>query len=88
VSGSETKVYEKHILLALVNSTVQDVGLKEDRGYEAIMGLIQRSIQQEVDWDQLLFLDILGFDEISLKKGHANFVTIVTGRSNDAYVRT
>ena len=86
MSGSETKVYEKHILLALVNSTVQDVCLKEDRGYEAIMGIIQRYIQQEVDWDQLLRLDILGFDEISLKKGHANFVTIVTGRSNDETV--
>jgi hypothetical protein len=63
-----TKAYEEHILLKLVNSTVQDVCLKEAIGYEAIMGIIDRHIQGEVDWNQFARLDILGLDEISLKK--------------------
>ena len=81
-----TKSYEEHILLSLVNSTVQDVCRKEDMGYEAIMGIIERHRQGEVDWDQFSRLDVLGLDEISLKKGHRNFVTIVTGRLDDETV--
>ena len=78
-----TKVYEEQILLKLVNSTVQDVCMKEDLGYEAIMGMIDRHIQGEVDWNQFVCLDVLGLDEISLKKGHRDFVAIVTGRLAD-----
>lgn len=81
-----TKVYEAHILLKLVNSTVQDVCIKEDVGYEAVMGILDRHIQGEVDWNQFARLDVLGLDEISLKKGHRNFVTIVTGRLDDETV--
>ena len=40
--SSFTKAYEKQILLSLVNSTVQDTSIKEDIGYEAIMGIIDR----------------------------------------------
>jgi len=78
-----TKVYEEQILLKLVNSTVQDVCIKGNLGYEAIMGIIDRHIQGEVDWNQFVCLDVLGVDEISLKKGHRDFVTIVTGRLAD-----
>jgi transposase len=81
-----TKVYEAHILLKLVNSTVQDVCIKEDMGYEAVMGILDRHIQGEVDWKQFSRLDILGLDEISLKKGHRDFVTIATGRLDDNIV--
>ena len=73
-------------MLGLVNSTVQDMCIKEDIGYEAIMGMIDRHIQGEVHWDQFSQIEILGLDEISLKKGHSNFVTIVTGRLDDATV--
>jgi hypothetical protein len=45
-------------LLALVNSTVQDVCLKEDIGYEAIMGILDRHRQGEVDWDQLPQIEV------------------------------
>jgi transposase len=81
-----TKVYEAHILLKLVNSTVHDVCMKEDIGYEAVMGILDRHIQEEVDWKRFSRLDILGLDEISLKKGHRDFVTIVTGRLDDKIV--
>ena len=81
-----TKIYETHILLKLVNSTVQDVCIKEEMGYEAVMGILDRHIQGEVDWNQFVRLDVLGLDEISLKKGHRDFVTIVTGRLDDETV--
>ena len=48
-----------------MNSTVQDVCIKEDLGYEAIMGMIDRHVQGEVDWKRFVCLDVLGLDEIS-----------------------
>lgn len=60
--------------------------MKEDIGYEAVMGIIDRHRQSEVNWDQCSRLDVVGLDEIALKKGHRNFVTIVTGRIDDETV--
>jgi len=71
-----TRAYEEQILLSLVNSTVEDVSIKEDIGYEAIMGMIDRHICHTIDWHQFTYLDVIGLDEIALKKGHKNFVTI------------
>jgi transposase len=75
-----TRAYEEQLLLILVNSTIQDVCLKEEVGYEAIMGIIDRYIEREINWEDLTQVDVLGLDEISLKKGHRDFVAIITGR--------
>jgi len=45
------KVYDEHILLEMVNNTVEDVSIKEGLGYEAIMGILYRYIDTEVNWD-------------------------------------
>ncbi len=75
-----TKGYENHVLLQAVNSTVEDVCVKEAIGYQAVLGIIDRQIETEVNWDEVTSLKELGLDEISLKKGHKNFVVIVTAR--------
>jgi transposase len=76
----QTKAFEKHILLACVNSTVLDVSIKENLGYEAVRGIIDRYITKGVDWAMIKKLEVIGLDEIALKKGHQDFVTIVTSR--------
>jgi transposase len=81
--SEQTKVYEKHILLALVNSTVTDASVKEDIGYEAVMGIVERYLSGQVNWDECERLEVIGVDEIALKKGHRDFVTIVTARSSE-----
>lgn len=81
-----TKPYEEHILLGIVNSTVHDISIKEDIGCEAIIGIINRNIQVKIDWNTLTCLDVIGIDEISLKKGHRDFVTIITGRIDNKTV--
>ena len=63
----------------MVNSTVQDTSIKEDIGYEAIMGIIDRSIEREIKWEDVPRFEVIGLDEISLKKGHRDFVAIITG---------
>jgi transposase len=78
--SSFTKPYEVQVLLSLINSTVQDVSMKEDIGYEAIMGIIDRHIEREIHWDDVRPFDVIGLDEIALKKGHRDFVAIITGR--------
>lgn len=76
-----TKAYEAQVLLSLVNSTVQDVSRKEALGYEAVMGIISRQVASEVDWNTLTCLEIVGVDEIALRKGQRDFVTLVTART-------
>jgi transposase len=80
---SHTNAYEDHILLQLINSTVSDVCIKEQFGYEAVMGIIKRRLEVEIDWSKVERLDTIGIDEITLKKGHQDYVTIVTGRIGD-----
>ena len=84
--SSFTQAYEKQILLSLVNSTVQDIGIKEGIGYEAIMGIIDRSIERAIKWEDVPRFEVIGLDEISLKKGHRDFVAIITGRLETATV--
>ena len=75
-----TQAFEQHILLACVNSTVLDVGIKEGISYEAVRGIIDRYIAKGVDWELIKKLKVIGIDEIALKKGHQDFATIITGR--------
>lgn len=79
-NSAHTVVYNEHILLQLVNSTVEDVSVKERLSYDSILGVLERSISSKVDWSQYEEMGVLGLDEIALKKGHRNYVTIVTAR--------
>jgi transposase len=76
-----TKAYEKYLLLQLVHATVEDVSLKEAIGYKALEGVVDRWISREVNWAEVKGMKTLGLDEIALKKGHRDFVVIVTVRS-------
>jgi hypothetical protein len=69
-----------HVILSLIGSTVEEVSLKEGLGYEAVMGIMRRHLESKVDWGKLSRLEQLGLDEISLKKGHKDFVTLASAR--------
>ena len=75
-----TQAYEEHVLLQLVHSTLQDVSCKEQLGYDAVAGVVERGISPRVDWTAWAALEVLGLDEIALKKGHRDFVAIVSAR--------
>lgn len=78
--------YDDHLLLQLVNSTVEDVSHKEGVAYDCVLGVLERRISASVDWWQYASLGVLGLDEIALKKGHRNFVVVVTARLEDGRV--
>ena len=82
-----TMAYDDHILLQLVHSTIEDVSIKEGMSYDSVLGVMERRIASETDWSRYRAISRLGLDEIALKKGHRDFVTIVTGRlQNDRIV--
>jgi len=72
--------YDNHILLQLVNSTVEDASLKEGISYDSVVGTLERRIESRIDWTGIADIQVLGLDEIALKKGHRDYVTLVTGR--------
>jgi len=77
---SITKPFEDQLLLQLVNSTIEDVSRKEAIGSDTVVGVIERRVEQSVNWDEFDKLDVLGIDEIALRKGRKNFVAIITVR--------
>lgn len=85
-NSPNTFAYEQHVLLQLVNTTVTDVSRKEQLAYDTILGIVDRHIQAEVDWSQHTALGTLGMDEIALKKGHRDYVVIVTARLKNGRV--
>mgnify|MGYP001199862348 FL=1 len=85
-NSPQSMAYDDHLLLQLVNSTVEDVSIKEGIAYDCVLGVLERRISASVDWGQYVTLGVIGLDEIALKKGHRNFVVIVTARLVDGRV--
>jgi len=73
-----TKAYEEYLMRSLINSTISDVSRKEGVSYDDIEGVLNRQIEKQIDWSQLDKINILGLDEIALKKGHKDFIVIVS----------
>ena len=75
-----TTAYEHHLLMQLVHSTIEDVCQKEDTSDDVVLGTIERWMTTGIDWEALPPFTVLGMDEIALKKGHRDYIVIVTAR--------
>jgi transposase len=82
-----TKAYDRYLLKQLVNSTIEDVSLRENVGYDAIVGALDRQIDTKVDWEQIDDLSTVGIDEVAMSKGRKNYAAIITSRQKDGKVR-
>ena len=78
-----TADYDGYLMKLLIGSTVEDVSLKENIGYDAVLGTLKRRVPLKVDWDSIAELGTVGIDEIAMKKGHKDFVAILTARQDD-----
>src|SRR5262245_48040978 len=74
------KAYDQWLLLQLIGGTIMDVARKEETTYDAVLGALHRQIAVGVDWEQIEQLEVIGLDEIAWKKGHRDFVVLVTTR--------
>jgi transposase len=81
-----TNAYEEYLLIQCINSTIKDVSIKEQVHYDAIEGVIDHYVHTKVDWTAYKTLDILGIDEIALRKGHRSYIVIITARKHDGTV--
>jgi len=79
-NGHHTKPYNNYLLLQLVGSTLVDVAKKES----LTEGIVQRVVDSyeidKVDWKWIKRLGLLGLDEIAVKKGHNDYITLITSR--------
>ncbi|ABW31190.1 ISL3-like element ISAcma10 family transposase [Acaryochloris marina] len=78
-----TKAYERWLLRILINSTVSDVARKLGVSEDIVSGIIDRWIAAQVDWSEYADLKVMGMDEISLKRGHRDFVVLITIPTTD-----
>jgi transposase len=79
-NSPHSRAYDDHLLLQLVNATIEDVSIKAKVSYDSVLGVLERRIDDRIDWGQYENIGVLGIDEIALKKGHGDFVVIVTAR--------
>jgi hypothetical protein len=72
--------YDEYLLKQLVNSPIEAVSLKENIGYEAVLGALNRQLEVEINWAEIDDLRTVGVDEIARQKGRKHDAAIVTGR--------
>lgn len=81
-----TQAYDRYLMKLLIGSTVADVSLKENLGYDAVLGALERQVEDEVNWDEVQNLGTIGVDEVAHKKGHKSYRAVVTARQDDGTV--
>ena len=86
-SSPHTKALDQWLLKMLANSTVSDVSRCCQVGYDAVEGCLDRYVGQSVNWEPLTSFTTLGLDEIALRKGHKDFVCVVTALDEADQVR-
>lgn len=82
-----TQAYDEYLVKQLINSTIEDVSLKEEVGYDAVVGALNRLIDPEINWNEIDEIGTLGIDEISRSKGRKKFSAIITCRQPKGRVR-
>lgn len=76
-----TKGLERYLVRNLIHSTAQDVSRKERVSYETVVSALERQVKQQVDWSKYDNLETLGIDEITMRKGYQDYVTIISVRT-------
>ncbi len=85
-NSPHTKAYDQYLILLLINSTVSDVSHKENVGYGAVEGAIERCVSTDVNWDEIEDLAIVGIDEVAMKKGKNNYLAIISSQQADGHI--
>jgi transposase len=81
-----TKAYDRYLMKLLIGSTVADVSLKENLGYDAVVGALERQVDDEINWDEIQNLGTIGIDEVAHRKGRKSYRAVVTARQDDGTV--
>ena len=80
VKSEFTDHYECRLIIDLVGSTISDVAIKNDLTEKEIQGILDRHLTGKVDWKLFERLGVLGLDDISIKKGYKDYLSVITSR--------
>ena len=58
--GKITKGLEEYLLRCVINSTLQDVAIKERISYKTVQTILNNIVPKQVDWSQYTDLETLG----------------------------
>ena len=79
-TGQKSLGFENYILKSLINSTIKDVAERTGLTEETVEGILNRRVNTEYDF-KLEKPTVIGIDEIALRKGHKQYLTIVSDLS-------
>ena len=65
----------------LINSTIEDVSKKLKISYKTVASVVDREVSKKVDWSKYADLETLGIDEISDRKGHQDYLAIISTKT-------
>lgn len=85
-NATVTKGLEEYLMRNLIHSTIQDVSRKEQIGYKVIQAVLDRNVAKQIDWSVFKEVQCLGIDEIALRKGNNNYMTVVSTRTQNGEV--
>ena len=86
-NATTTKGLEEYLMRHLIHSTMEDVSKKEKISCQIIQTILDRQINVEVDWEKITDIEILGIDEMAIKKGHRSYVTVISARTQKGFLR-
>lgn len=78
-----TKANLDYLMLLQINSTLEDVAIKENLSADTIGRILNDKVAQEVDWRIFSKVGLIGVDEIAIRKGYNDYLTIITSRYKD-----
>ena len=64
----------------MINGTATDVSICEGISDTMVQNIIDNNIGGAVNWKRIKRIGLLGIDEIAIKKGHKDYLTIITSR--------
>lgn len=77
IKRRHTQRYEKNIYERVKQSSMEQIGGEEELSYDEIKGIFDQvnKIQKKTSWEQVKRISL---DEISMRKGQGNLVTVVS----------
>lgn len=85
-NGQQTTAYEDYCLKWLINSTIKDVAEKLRTTEDRIEAIVLKKVDINIDWN-LVTPTRIGIDEIALRKGHKQYLSIVSDISSPEEVK-
>ena len=70
-----------YLMRQMIHSTAEDVSKKEGISYKKLTVAINNAIATKVNWASYSSLNNLGIDEFAIKKGHNDYVAVISTKS-------